>query len=212
MTQKKSLFNFLDEVEVGMDISYQFIYRNNLEVWMQFEPIQIYTITRNQLLFEAKAANKDTVEVFHAKEPQGTIYPGDTYHFSPRENSERKFFQTFSRPMNGICEIEEELTLSVLFSIQWTQHAHQEEVCNGLCEELLRPSPYERFTVTVSYGKIERLDDNDSWETAYFFTQANYKPRDEFFDLKKSRTAHFNRISLRCYEPTSDEAIVKQIV
>ena len=40
MTQKKSLSNFLARLEVGMDISYQFIDRNNLEVWMQFEPIQ----------------------------------------------------------------------------------------------------------------------------------------------------------------------------
>ena len=62
---------------------------------MQFEPIQIYTITRNQLLFEAKAANKYKVEVFHAKEPQGTIYPGDTYHFSPREKAKGNFSRLF---------------------------------------------------------------------------------------------------------------------
>ena len=151
MAQPKSLFNFLDELQVGMDIYYQLLYRNNLEVCMQFEPIQLFTLTRNQLLFEAKAGNKGKIEVFHAKEQEGTIDPGDTYHFSQREKSERKFFKTFSQPLNGICEIEE-FTISVLFSIQGTQHAHQEEVFNGLCEEILRPSPYEIFTATVSYG------------------------------------------------------------
>ena len=96
--------------------------------------------------------------------------------------------------------------------MQGTKNGHPEDMCKGVWEEILRASPYERFTATVSYGKIELLDDNDSWETAYFFTPANYKPRGEFFDPSKWGTSHYNRITLTCYEPTSDDAVLNQIL
>ena len=41
MSELKSVFDFRKEDAVLIEIPFQFVYSNNFEIWMQFEPIKL---------------------------------------------------------------------------------------------------------------------------------------------------------------------------
>ncbi|KAF0137656.1 MAG: hypothetical protein FD143_3740, partial [Ignavibacteria bacterium] len=195
----KSVFDFRKEEKVLIEIPFQFIYSNNFEVWMQFEPIQIYTATSKILLLEAGVDNRRKDKLFRAIEPQEFVQPGEFKPFIADPDVAR-YYQRFSTGNKGICPQEEDLTFEVVSSVVWTKHAHLDAangVCSGSCRDMGRQSPYEKVSIMALTASIERP--GDDWftrEIIWFHPSPECKARVEFYDPAKRRKAYFHSFTL----------------
>ena len=178
MSELNSVFDFRKEEKVLIDIPFQFIYSNNFELCMQFEPIQIYTATSKILLLEAGVDNRRKDKVFRAIEPQDFVQPGEFKQYIADPDVER-YYQCFSTGNKGIYP-QEDLTIEVVSSVVWTKHAHLDEangVCSGRCLYIERTSPYEKVIVIALTASIERPGDWNTREIIWFHPSPECKAK-----------------------------------
>ena len=148
MSELKSVFDVRKEETVLIDIPFQFIYSNNLEVWMQFGPIQIYSGTRKILLPEAGVDNRRKDKLLQTSEPQDFVQLKEFRQYVSQPDVAHTYHR-FSTGTKGICQQEEDLNIEGVSSVGWTKHAHLDAangVCSRRCLDIRRQSPYAKIT------------------------------------------------------------------